>query len=274
MEKVTAFTVQACRNLHSRAVSRFAVLRGIQAKPALCYKDHCLSKSYTRLKQVEIQQMYSVRFSIFGNTKESLGSSVKLVASPCTSLRPVFRCLQAEELWSSIYPSYSSTRFHSKLVTSKSALGSSNCKILFFFFWKKIIASEKAKCPLPLEGKCPPSYNSTCLLIVVEQYSFKPPASSSHTGTLWEESAFPGWLNMLAVVLTYMLGCWCICSCACCRGGWSALQWCSCRLYSAALPRHKIIQTKNVSARRMKFYLLLQQLTETMFKVSISYSLD
>lgn len=41
-------------NLHSRAESRFAVLRGIQAKPALCYEDHYLSKSYTQLKQFEI----------------------------------------------------------------------------------------------------------------------------------------------------------------------------------------------------------------------------
>lgn len=53
-------------NLHSRAESRFAVLRGIQAKPALCYKDHYLSKSYTELKQFEIQQIHSVRFSTFG----------------------------------------------------------------------------------------------------------------------------------------------------------------------------------------------------------------
>lgn len=41
--------------------SRFAVLRGMQAKPALCYQDHCLSKSYMQLKQFEIQQIHSVK---------------------------------------------------------------------------------------------------------------------------------------------------------------------------------------------------------------------
>lgn len=91
MGKVAAFPSQTCNNLHSRAESRFAVLRGIQAKSAPCYKDHCLSKSYTQLKQFEIQQIHSVRFSTSGIIRESQASSIKLFAPPRASLRPVCR---------------------------------------------------------------------------------------------------------------------------------------------------------------------------------------
>lgn len=66
----------------------------------------------------------------------------------------------------------------------------------------------------------------------------------------------PFWVDSLCFwpVLTYRLGCWCICSCACCRGGWNALQWCSCQLYSAALPRHKNYSDgKCVSPRTLSF---------------------
>jgi len=80
-EKATAFPSQTCNNLNSRAESRFAVLRGIQAKSALCYKDHCLSKPYTQLKQFEIQQIHPVRFTTFGTVRESQGSSIKLCST-------------------------------------------------------------------------------------------------------------------------------------------------------------------------------------------------
>lgn len=78
---------------------------------------------------------------------------------------------------------------------------------------------------------------------------------SSHTQTQCEKKV-PFWVDLpcFRPVLTYRLGCWCICSCACCRGGWNALQWCSCQLYSAALPRHKNYSNgKCVSPRKLRF---------------------
>lgn len=47
MEEVTTFPPQTRNNLHSKAASRFAVLRGIQAKPAPCYKDQFVEVVHT-----------------------------------------------------------------------------------------------------------------------------------------------------------------------------------------------------------------------------------
>lgn len=85
----------------------------------------------------------------------------------------------------------------------------------------------------------------------------------SHTATPWEESAFVGWF----ISLTYRLGCWCICSCACCRGGWNALQWCSCQLYSAAPPRHKNYSNgKYVTPKNLSFISFCNSLQKPCLK--------